>query len=345
MCTTCGLEGPPSYNSCRNRHCPKCQALEAARWLARRRARILPVHYFHVVFTLPAELRPLAKANRALVFDAMFRAAGEALCELGRDPARIGAELGVTAVLHTWTRELEFHPHIHCIVTGGGLSLDAQRWVATEPDYLFPVRVLGALFRGKVLSALAHARARGELRAAPAPARWRDLKQKLYRMRWHTYVKPPFGGPEQVFAYLGRYTHRVAISNYRLLGLDERGVRFRTRGDGEATLSPEDFVARFVQHVLPPGFVKIRHYGLHSASHATTRLERARALLSAAPSSDEQRPVSTDVPLTDWRELLYQLTDLDLRHCPACGSTTLMRVALPGAEGVGARAPPERRCA
>jgi predicted Zn-ribbon and HTH transcriptional regulator len=345
VCQECGFERP-AYNSCRNRHCPKCQALEAARWLERRRARILPVHYFHVVFTLPAELRPLARENRALVFDAMFHAAGEALCELGRDSRRIGAQLGVTAVLHTWTRELQFHPHIHCVVTGGGLSLDGERWVATRPDFLLPVRVLGALFRGKLLAMLADARVRGELRAAPEPAAWQRLMAKLYRLRWNTYVKPPFGGPEQVFAYLGRYTHRVALSNYRLLSFDERGVRFRTRGDGQAILSAEEFLARFVEHVLPPGFVKIRHYGLHSASHATTRLEQARALLcAAAPSAAVEAPQLTGTAPVDWRDLARQLTELDLTHCPNCCQQTLVRIALVIAHGAEARAPPERMCA
>lgn len=344
VCRECGFERP-AYNSCRNRHCPKCQALEAARWLERRRARILPVHYFHVVFTLPAELRPLARANRGLVFDAMFAAAGEALCQLGRDPRRIGAELGVTTVLHTWTRELEFHPHIHCVVTGGGLALGGDRWIATRPDFLLPVRVLGAMFRGKVLAALASARAHGKLSAVPEPAKWRQLMRKLYRLRWHTYVKPPFGGPEQVFAYLGRYTHRVAISNYRLLSLDERGVRFRTRGDGEARLSPEEFLARFVEHVLPPGFVKIRHYGLHSASHATTRLEQARALLCAASPAAPAAAPTTDTAALDWRDLTRQLTEVDLARCPRCGQGSMERVALLTPGCAGARAPPERKCA
>jgi hypothetical protein len=169
------------------------------------------------------------------------------------------------------------------------------------------------------------------------------LKAKLYRRRWHTYVKPPFGGPEQVFAYLGRYTHRVAISNYRLLSLDERGVRFRTRGDGDALLSPEEFLTRFVEHVLPPRFVKIRHYGLHSASHATTRLERARALLSGASALATTEPAPVETDRFDWRELLYELTDLDLELCPSCGERALMRVALPAPDGVAARAPPEPR--
>jgi predicted RNA-binding Zn-ribbon protein involved in translation (DUF1610 family) len=344
VCQTCGFERP-AYNSCRNRHCPKCQALEAARWLERRRARILPVHYFHVVFTLPAELRPLARAHRELVFDAMFAAAGAALGELGRDPRRIGGELGVTAVLHTWTRQLEFHPHIHCVVTGGGLSLDGERWIATRSDFLLPVRVLGALFRGKVLAALGAARAKGELRVTDRVA-WQRLIDKLYRLRWNTYVKPPFGGPEQVFAYLGRYTHRVAISNHRLLSFDEHGVRFRTRGDRHAILSADEFVARFVEHVLPPGFVKIRHYGLHSASHATTRLEQARALLCAAsPSAAINVPRSHDIEPSDWRDLARELTDVDLTRCPNCGQATMVRVALLAVDALRARAPPDEACA
>lgn len=261
VCLACG-HAEPAYNSCRNRHCPKCQALAQARWVARRSERILPTHYFHVVFTLPSELRALAMVNRELIFTLLFTCAAQTLLELGRDPKRLGAELGMTSVLHTWTRELLFHPHVHAIVTGGGLSLDGTRWVETKPDFLFPVRVIGALFRGKFLDGLLRAHARGELLfQGPAakladPRRFACLRDKLYRMRWVVYAKPPFGGPEQVFRYLGRYTHRVGLSNQRLLSIDERGVTFRTKGEGTATVSPEVLLNRFLLHVLPKGFVE-----------------------------------------------------------------------------------------
>lgn len=270
VCDDCG-HGEVSYNSCRNRHCPKCQGIAQARWLKQRLERILPTHYFHVVFTLPAELHPLILANARTLFDMLMTCAGETLVELGRE--RLGAQLGVTEVLHTWTRELLFHPHAHCIVTGGGLSLDGKRWVSTRPSFLLPVRVLGALFRGKLLARVVAAYEAGELRLDGPAAKLADaktfarLRDKLYRKKWHVYSKPPFGGAEQVFKYLGRYTHRVGLSNHRLLSLDNRGVTFRTRGDATTTICPAELLRRFLLHVLPPRFVKIRHYGLMAASN------------------------------------------------------------------------------
>jgi hypothetical protein len=321
VCDSCGQQ-VIAYNSCRNRHCPKCQALAQARWIAQRMDRVLPTHSFHVVFTLPSELRALAMVNRELIFTLLFTCAAQTLLELARDPKRLGAELGITSVLHTWTRELLFHPHVHSIVTGGGLSLDGTRWVETKPDFLFPVRVIGALFRGKFLDGLLRAHARGELvLQGPAakladPRRFACLRDKLCRMRWVVYAKPPFGGPEQVFRYLGRYTHRVGLSNQRLLSIDERGVTFRTKGDGTATVSPEVLLGRFLLHILPKGFVKIRHYGLMAASNVSTKLAAARRLL--APPTNE--PATPRAP-QDFRELLLALTGVDLRRCPRCGRT------------------------
>jgi Putative transposase/Transposase zinc-binding domain len=320
VCSACG-HVEISYNSCRNRHCPKCQSLAQARWLTSRLERLLPTHYFHAVFTLPSELHPLVLANPQAMYDMLLACAGETLTELGRD--RLGAQLGVTEVLHTWTRELLFHPHAHCIVTGGGLSLDAETWVSTRPDYLLPVRVLAALFRGKFLARVVTAYDAGELRLEGSAAALADrdafaqLRDKLYRKRWHVYVKPPFGGPEQVFQYVGRYTHRVGLSNRRLLSLDERGVTFRTRGDAIVTVSPDEFLRRFVLHVLPKGFVKIRHYGLLAAGNVTTKLAVARRLLTpaAAPLTEPMRTPS------DFREVLLALTGVDLRRCPRCGGT------------------------
>jgi Putative transposase/Transposase zinc-binding domain len=326
VCDACGYR-EVSYNSCRNRHCPKCQSLTQAKWVAARSVRVLPTHHFHVVFTLPAELRALALVNREKVFDLLFASAAQTLLELGADPKRLGALLGITAVLHTWSRDLSFHPHVHCIVTGGGLSPDGTRWVACRRDYFLPVLVLGALFRGKMLAALRRAYDRGELvlsggaAALADPSAFAALLDALYNKRWVVYAKPPFGGTEQVFRYLGRYTHRVGLSNHRLLGMDARGVRFRTRGDKTVTLAPIEFLRRFLMHVLPRGFVKIRHYGLLSSSHATTTLEVARTRLegASATASSAARPTPA-IESADWRARLAALTGIDLTRCPRCGA-------------------------
>jgi Putative transposase/Transposase zinc-binding domain len=334
VCGACG-HCELSYNSCRNRHCPKCQSLSHAKWITARAARLLPTHHFHVVFTLPAELRALAFVNREKVFNLLFASAAQTLLELGHDPKRLGALLGITAVLHTWSRDLSFHPHLHCIVTGGGLSLDGERWVACRRDYFMPVKVLGALFRGKMLDALRQAYDRGAFvlsggaAALSDPTAFAALLDALYQKRWVVYAKPPFGGAEQVFRYLGRYTHRVGLSNHRLLSMDTHGVRFRTRGDKAVTLAPEEFLRRFLMHVLPKGFVKIRHYGLLSSSHATTTLEVARSRLVAAPARALASPASTEpARATDWRARLAALTGIDVSRCPRCGHAPRMRCPL-----------------
>jgi hypothetical protein len=344
VCTECGFE-QPTYNSCRNRHCPKCQSLAQAKWIAGRMARVLPIHYFHVVFTLPAELRGVAKHNRQAVFDLLFAAASATLLDLGRDPKYLGAELGVTTVLHTWARDLSFHPHVHAIVTGGGLSLDGTQWQKARRDYLFPLQVMGALFRSKLLAALEAAIAHGNIvmpgAEAADPQAWDILRDRLYRTRWIVYAKRPFGGAEQVIRYLGRYTHRVGISNQRLVSMNDDGVTFRTKNGDTVTLSPQVFLRRFLQHVLPDGFVKIRHYGLMASSNATTKLERARELLTAmvpAPAcraADPILPESTAALL--FQDVLLDLTGIDLRVCPACHKRSLMRLPLPTARS---RAPP-----
>ena len=331
VCDACG-HAAIAYNSCRNRHCPKCQALTQARWIERRMERVLPTHAFHVVFTIPSELHRLAMVNREELFALLFAAAADALLELGRDRRWLGAELGITSVLHTWTRDLRFHPHVHCVVSGGGLSLDGKEWIAARPDFLFPVRVLGALFRGKFLARLALLRQRGALRfdgptaSLADRARFERMMDKLHRTRWVVYAKRPFGGPEQVFRYLGRYTHRVGLSNRRLVSLDERGVTFRTHGEQTVTLAPHEFLRRFLLHVLPKGFVKIRHHGLMAASHVSTRLADARRLLERAPPT-----ATNDVPRcpSDFRELLLALTGIDLRRCPRCGQLAMRRHPLP----------------
>jgi len=333
LCDRCGYQRP-AYNSCRNRHCPTCQCLAQARWVAQRSERIVPTHYFHVVFTLPADLRALALANRRVLFTIVFRAASQTLLTLGADPRRLGGLLGITSVLHTWTRALQFHPHLHCLVTGGGLSPDGQRWVPTKsPNYLFPVRVLSSLFRAKFLNALRCAFRNGELQfsasiAALAQADAFDrFLVPLYQRHWVVYAKHPFGGPEQVFRYLGRYTHRVAISNHRLKAVDQNRVQFRTRGEDTVTLAPLEFIRRFLLHVLPAGFVKIRHYGLFAPANISTKLEAADALLrNHSPCAD-----STTAPVhrPDWRAQLAALTGINLLRCPRCQHGTMLRHPIP----------------
>jgi hypothetical protein len=351
LCTACGFE-TPAYNSCRNRHCPKCQALNQARWVEARLERILPVHYFHLVFTLPSELHGLARNNRAAIFALLFRAAADALLTLAADPKWLGqsAQLGITAVLHTWTRELRFHPHVHCIVTGGGLARDQGQWVPAPRDFLFPVDVIGELFRGKFMAGLQELLGKGKLHDDATDRAARRRRQRLYKTSWVVYAKRPFGGPEQVFRYLGRYTHRVAISNARLVSMDDQAVVFRTRGGDTASLSPTEFIGRFLQHVLPSGFVKIRHFGLMASGNVNTKLECARALIPAAMPGDTTVPINgEDVeddfppvgpidPNLPWPALLLALTGQDVLLCPRCQRRTIVRLLLPAA-----RAPPELR--
>ena len=329
VCADCGHQRP-SYNSCRNRHCPKCQALSAARWLEQRRQRLLPVHYFHVVFTVPRELRGVALRNRRRFYTLLMRAAGQTLLTLGRDPNRLNALLGVTAVLHTWTRELRFHPHVHCIVTGGGLDLSKADWVHTGPNYLFPVKVLAQVFRGKLLKALATAHERQPLRlpdTLASAAAFAQLRAKLCNKDWCVYAKRPFAGPQQVFTYLGQYTHRVAISNHRIRDVADAAVVIATRNGGTATMAPLEFIRRFVLHILPKGFVKIRHYGLVASSNVNTRLLDARHQLGQPP-----RDTEADPPVAiGWRELFVALTGIDLNVCQVCGSRNIQPVPLAAA--------------
>ena len=344
VCLRCGFVSEPSYNSCHDRHCPKCPAVAQAKWIAGRLERVLPTHYFHVVFTLPAQLRGLARANPKVVYDLLFRCASETLLELGQDPTRLGGELGVTLVLHTWTQKLDLHPHVHGIVTGGALSPDGSRWLHTRPGFLFPVHVMGKLFRGKLLDALRRAQHRSQLRVNDA-ARFAALLAGLYRKKWCVYAKRPFGGAEQVIQYLGQYTHRVAISNHRLVALDERGVTFRTKTGELVTLDGVTFLDRWLEHILPPRFRKIRHYGLLSPRHATSRLELARQLFPPAPQSAVPTGIGPEPSFTGnlrtakWREVIRLLTGIDLDACPSCGAHQLERRPLPRTLTT-ARAPP-----
>jgi len=329
VCLDCGQQRL-DFNSCRNRHCPKCPALAQAKWIAQRQRRVLPVRHFHAVATLPEQLRSIAAANREAVFNLLFHSATDMLLELGEDPQWLGAQLGITAVLHTWTRELAFHPHLHCVVTAGGLATEGStRWIHSTPDFLFPVHVMSRLFRGKFLDGLERLFRAGELLVPLGPHdtgvddHFRRLKEQLYSFDWVVYCKEPFGGAEHVFQYLGRYTHRVAISDQRLIDIDDHGVRFATKDGNTATLPPIEFIRRFLMHVLPDGFTKIRHYGLMASSNVNGRLEIARALLTSSPRDAQ------DVPdAGSWQALVLQWTGVDLTTCPACGSINLKRYRL-----------------
>lgn len=339
VCNQCGYERP-SYNSCRNRCCPKCQSLAQHQWLEKRRHSILPTRYFHVVATVPHELNPLILRNRKLLYGHLFQAAARTLLTLGQDERRLGAQLGITAVLHTWSRDLLFHPHLHAVVTGGGLSSDGTRWLAVEDDFLFPVQVMSRLFRGKFLDAINRCYEARQLDLGGGCSRLEDpnafqrLKDKLYAHEWVVYAKRPFGGPEQVYKYLSMYTHRIALSNYRLLSFDARGVRFSTKDGGEVTVAPMEFIRRFLLHVLPKGFTKIRHFGLHGPSNTKTRLAAARSVLhppegSTIPSQETPTAPATTEPVTEaWQELCVELMGVDLRICPQCRVGTMVRQPL-----------------
>ena len=299
-CEDCG-HWRIAYNSCRNRHCPKCQGAAARTWLAEREADLLPVGYFHVVFTLPAEVADIAFQNKAVVYDLLFRAASETMLTIAADPAHLGARIGITAVLHTWGSAMTYHPHVHMIVPGGGIALDGSRWISSRPAFLLPVRVLGALFRRVFLTRLLQLHQAGRLAFFGASAQLADRRTFLRHIspvrkkRWVVYAKAPFAGPQAVLAYLSRYTHRVAISNRRLIAFDECGVTFGYkdyRRDGAdrqriMTLATDEFIRRFLLHVLPRGFHRIRHYGLLAGSSRKASLALARKLLNVAGSAEE----------------------------------------------------------
>ena len=321
-CEDCGHQRI-AYNSCRNRHCPKCQGVKAREWLAAREADLLPVGYFHVVFSIPAELADIALHNKTQVYDLLFRTASETMLTIAADPRHLGARIGITAVLHTWGSALTHHPHIHMIVPGGGISLDGTRWVSSRPGFLLPVRVLSKLFRRLFLTRLLELYEAGELGFFGNQAGLRDRRvflRLIARMRkknWVVYAKPPFAGPAAVLAYLSRYTHRVAISNRRLISLDDRGVTFHYkdyRRDGAEryrtmTLTTDEFIRRFLLHVLPKGFHRIRHYGLLASASRKANIARVRQLLAAPPAVEPTESVEpTDQP----------------PPCPCCGGRMII---------------------
>ena len=323
-CDQCGAQRI-AYNSCRNRHCPKCQWLDKEQWVEAQQALLLPVDYFHVVFTVPSALHSLALGNPSLVYGLLFQAASASLQELSADSAYLSAQIGFTAVLHTGSQRLDYHPHLHCIVTGGGLSAEGTGWISSRRDFFLPVRVLSRLFRGKLLAKLKSAYEQGELsfsgstKAYEKATAFQALLSSLYEQEWVVYCKPPFAGPEKMLEYLGRYSHRVALSNDRLVQFEGDQVTFlyRDRTDHDRVKSMRldafEFIRRFLLHVLPHQFTKIRHYGILSTRNRSTKLVRCQQLLGCADG------VSTPAEPRPWQERMKRLTGLDPRICPHCG--------------------------
>src|SRR5262245_13744771 len=333
-CESCGAE-QICYNSCRNRHCPKCQGTARAKWLVAEQALLLPVPYFHIVFTLPHLLNPLIRVNQRPLYTLLFQAAIQTLQEFARDPQHLGAELGITAVLHTWGQTLTEHIHLHCVVTGGGLSADGTQWRPGRHRFLFAVTALSPVFRGKYLAGLRRLRAQhrlhfaGESAALAEPAAWQAFLGRLQGRPWVVYAKPPWGGPEQVLKYLSRYTHRVAIANSRLVFDGDGVIRFRytdyaAQGSTKTMeLQAEEFLRRFLLHVVPPGFVRIRHFGLVTNRTRRKKLARCRQLLAVvAAAATSCLPPPPLQPLTVTTEPASRV------RCPACGGGPLRRLAV-----------------
>jgi len=330
-CDQCGHERN-AYNSCADRHCPKCQSLARAKWLEKRQAELLPCEYFHVVFTLPEPLAKLSLQNQRQMYNLLFRATAETLQTIAADPKHLGAQIGFFCILHTWGQTLTAHPHLHCVVPGGGIALDGQRWIACRPGFFLPVKVLSRRFRNVYLRYLEQAYAAGKLQFHGDLEQLTDTKSftrylaALAEIEWVVYAKPPFGGPERVLDYLGRYTHRIAISNNRLIELKDGKVTFAYKDYKHAqrqkvmTLSAGEFLRRFLMHVLPDGFQRIRHYGLLGNRHRTENLARCRELLGVvAPTTELQR---------DYRERYRQLTGEDPLRCPRCRIGQMLRIAV-----------------
>jgi putative transposase/transposase-like zinc-binding protein len=337
-CTRCGHRATISYNSCRNRHCPKCQTGARERWLQARRRELLPSPYVHVVFTLPAQLASLALQNKKLIYALLLRASAETLLEVARNPAHLGAEIGFFSVLHTWNQKLQIHPHVHCVVAAGGLSLDHTHWIQSRPRFFLPNPVLRRVFRGKFVAGLKSAFHHGQLHLSGDLALLTQAKifaswlRPLFRKNWVVYSKPPFGGPEYVLQYLGRYTHRVAISNHRLVSYTNGQVTFRWRDSAHhneqklMSLSLDEFLRRFLLHLLPKGFVRIRHFGFLANRRRAKLLPLCFAALDSLPTPTEPE-TSTAQPLSPlWR-------------CPKCGGPMVVIERLTAAQ-IQLRSPP-----
>jgi hypothetical protein len=336
-CTRCGHRAI-SYNSCRNRHCPKCQAGARERWLEKRRQELLPTPYVHVVFTLPRPLAPLALQNKKVVYDLLFRTSAQTLLEVARDQKHLGAEIGLFSVLHTWSQKLELHPHVHCVVPAGGLSADRTRWIKPRYTFFLPVKVLSRVFRGKFIAALKRAfqdgqlSFHGDLRLLAQPKTFAAWLRPLFRKDWVVYSKPPFGGPDYVLRYLGRYTHRVAISNHRLVSFADHQVTFRWRDSAHKneqrrmTLSLDEFLRRFLLHLLPDGFVRIRNFGFLANRRRATFLPLCFQLLERTKHTEQEKPGAQD--------------SRDLWLCPKCAAPMMVVERFTAAE-IQLRSPPE----
>jgi hypothetical protein len=336
QCTRCGHRATISYNSCRNRHCPKCQIAARDRWIAARQKELLPTRYVHVVFTLPAQLASLALSNQKLLYGLLLRASAETLLEVARNPRHLGAEIGFFSVLHTWSQKLTLHPHVHCVIPAGGLSLDHTHWVKSQNRFFLPLKVLSRVFRGKFVAGLRQAFQNGRLHfpgtLAPLaqPKTFAAWLRLLFRKDWVVYAKRPFGGPEYVLQYLGRYTHRVAISNHRLISFTEGKVTFRWRDSAHhneqklMTLSLDEFLRRFLLHLLPKGFVRIRHFGFLANRRRATLLPLCFPLLGAV----QQPPAEQNSSASN-----------DLWHCPKCGGPMVVLERLTATE-IQLRSPP-----
>ena len=338
-CMRCGHRAPISYNSCRDRHCPKCQTAARDRWIAARQKELLPTRYLHIVFTLPGRLTPLVLQNKKILYDLLFRTSAETLLEVARDPRHLGAEIGFFSVLHTWSQKLTAHPHVHCVVPAGGLSPDQTRWIRSRDNYFLPKKVLQKVFRGKFVDALKEAfqngqlHFHGDLKLLAQPKTFAAWLRPLHRQDWVVYLKRPFGGPEYVVHYLGRYTHRVAISNHRLVSFSDGQVTFRWRDSAHhheqklLTLSLDEFLRRFLLHILPKGFVRIRNFGfLANRKRATLLPLCLQSLGSQQQPQAEQHASSTEDCPALWR-------------CPKCGGPMKVIERLTAAK-IQLRSPP-----
>jgi hypothetical protein len=337
-CTRCGHRAAISYNSCRNRHCPKCQTSARERWIQARRRELLPSPYVHVVFTLPPQLASLALQNKKLIYGLLLRASAETLLEVARNPRHLGAEIGFFSVLHTWNQKLQLHPHVHCVIPSGGLAPDHTRWIRSHPRFFLPIHVLRRVFRGKFVDGLKSAFQRGQLHLsgnlAPLaqPKIFASWLRPLFRKHWIVYSKPPFGGPEYVLHYLGRYTHRVAISNHRLVSFQDGQVTFRWRDSAHnnaqklMTLSLDEFLRRFLLHLLPKGFVRIRHFGFLAHRRRVKLLPLCFAAFDSAPAEAAPKPSTVQNPGPLW-------------SCTQCGGTMVIVERLTAAQ-IQLRSPP-----
>ena len=338
-CTRCGHRTAISYNSCRNRHCPKCQTSARERWIQARRRELLPTPYVHVVFTLPPQLASLALQNKKIIFGLLLRASAETLLEVARNPKHLGAEIGFFSVLHTWNQKLQLHPHVHCVIPAGGLSLDHTRWIRSRPRFFLPIHVLRRVFRGKFVSGLKSAFQRGQLHLSgnlallAQPKIFASWLRPLFRKDWIVYSKPPFGGPEYVLHYLGRYTHRVAISNHRLVTFKDGAVTFRWRDSAHnneqklMTLSLDEFLRRFLLHLLPKGFVRIRHFGFLASRRRAQLLPLCLAALDSLPAQAETATSAAQDINSHW-------------FCPKCGGPMVVIERLSVAQ-IQLRSPPK----